>query len=116
MSDATKPWKAQCMVALAKFYEAQAVVENAAAELAALGLGEHDYDVKNRDARQCRCGQWVAFATWARPVGPVKCEACEAGDRATLERYAAAVRGDEREEAGLPRDGEPVPKAAEVVF
>lgn len=53
MSDGPKPWKAQCMVALARYYEAQAVVEGAA---------------------------------------------------------------DEREEKGLPRDGEDVPKPAEVSF
>jgi hypothetical protein len=97
MSDGAKPWKA-------RYYEAQAVVEAAAAELAALGLGEHDYDVKNRDARQCRCGQWVAFSTWAKPAGPVTCEACTA-------RQLAEVRGDEREEKGLPRDGD-VPQQA----
>lgn len=114
MSDAAKPWKARCMVALARYYEAQAVVEAAAAELAALGLGEHDYDVKNRDARQCNCGRWVSFSVWSKPDGAVTCEACV---EATM-RAIRAVRGDEREEKGLPRDGEDVPqaKSEEVAF
>lgn len=98
------------MAALAKYYEAQAVVEEHEHNLKKLGLETGQYDVSNRAARQCKCGQWVTHHTWEHRTGPVTCEACATA-------VAAAIAGDEREEKGLPRE-EPVEpaKPEEIAF
>ena len=95
-----KPWKVQCMAALARYYEAQAVVEELDADLAKLGLESGQYDVSNRAARQCACGQWVTYFAWSKPTGVAVCGPCALA-------VEQAIKGDEREEKGLPREEPP---------
>lgn len=100
------PWKVQCMTALAKYYEAQAVVEGIELELNKLGLNGN-FDVKNRNALQCKCGVWVSFHTWER-LTEVTCGDC----RPVLEAPQNEVRADAREEPGMSRTLTPVAIAA----
>jgi len=104
-----RPWKVRCMHALAKYYEAQSVVEAVQAELVALGL-DGSYDVKDKNALQCKCGVWVSFYTWERKTFVV-CESCMHRQAKQFEE----IQADAREEAGLPRKVAPVvaPKPAE---
>ena len=107
-----RPWKVRCMHALAKYYEAQSVVEAVQAELEALGLNG-SYDVKDKNALQCKCGVWVSFYTWERKTS-VTCDDCVRVRAKQMEE----IQGDAREEQGLPRKETPVaitPKPAEEI-
>jgi hypothetical protein len=95
-----KPWKVMCMGALARYYEAQAVVEAELAALNRLGLTEGNFDVSNMDAEPCSCGAWVSRHKWVKPTGPILCGDCQD----EMRKVRAAVAADAREEKGLPRE------------